>query len=284
MEKPHHLAAAFIAGFGVAKPGAEARMGRVSLRSKASGEIRRRQAAANICFEYGLYQVEQPSTSLAAHYANDWWETYEGALPLAAKALEAGTAGRDEWLTILLHIQAVWPRHPDFERDVNEQGARRGLPPVAGDFLERLRQAALKENRQVMAASRFAVLRRDERAERFLLNDKGFATFGDHEAGMVFPLTREVAVLMALGRVRPGEDYEQLPRVERIVNARGMRLLNDLAWDHAGIRCVISHPDDDPQLAGLTDHDRTFKMTPRRQRPYRHTREPRLLDWATATA
>ena len=207
-------------------------------------------------------------------------QTYEGALPGAIGALEAGTAGAGEWKTVLLHVQAAWPRHPGFERDANEQRAKKGLPPVTGDCLEHLRKAALDENRTLMAGSRFALLRRDRHAGHFLINDKGFASFGDHEAGVLFPLSREIGVLMAVGKARPGDAYEQAPYAEREVNARGMRLLNEFSWDHIGIRCVIAHHDHERDLTELVDHGRRFVMKSRYLHPYRHTRETRLLDWA----
>lgn len=279
-DKPHHLPAALIGGFGDPRPAAGLRYARVSVRRKNPDKILTGQAAQAICYEYGLYEVINPSPTLPADYAEQWWRTYEGALPKAIHALEAGTAGADEWKTVLLHVQAAWPRHPDFERDVNEQKAAKGQPPVAGDDLEQLRKTVLDENRTVMARSRFALLRRDRHAGHLLINDKGFASFGDHEAGIFFPLSREIGVLMAVGKAQPGDDYEKAPYAEREVNARGVRLLNELSWDHVGIRCAIAHQDDEQDLRALVDHGRRFVMKNRYLRPYRHTRELRLLDWA----
>lgn len=72
MQKPHHLSAVFIGGFGIRKPNAEARMAKVSVRRKDTGSILPNQAAASICYEYGLYEVQRPSADLPATYADDW--------------------------------------------------------------------------------------------------------------------------------------------------------------------------------------------------------------------
>lgn len=279
-DKPHHLPAALIGGFGDPRPAAGLRYARVSVRRKNPDKILTGQAAQAICYEYGLYEVINPSPTLPADYAEQWWQTYEGALPGAIRALEAGTAGVDEWLTVLLHVQAAWPRHPDFERDVNAQKAAKGQPPVTGDDLEHLRKTVLDETRTVMAGSRFALLRRAWPAGHFLINDKGFANFGDHEAGIFFPLSREIGVLMAVGKARPGDLYEQGPYTERAVTARGVGLLNDLSWDHIGIRCVMAHDNDVHDLSALVDHGRRFMMESRDLGPYQRTGELRLLDWA----
>lgn len=280
--RPHYLPAAFIAGgFGLPpKPDEELRMGRVSVRMKDSGTILRRVSAASICHMDGLYEVENPTPGLAADYADRWWATYESPLPRAVAALDAGTAGAGEWQTILLHIQAAWPRHRDFGRDATEQKASQGVTGLTSDDVEELRQTVLTENRETLVNSRFALLRRDRHADHLLLSDKGYTSFADLMLAVFFPLTREIGVLMAVDAAEPGDTYDQAPYTEKVVNTRGVGYLNARAWEHPGITRVIAHPDDEYLLDRLVDRGDSGMKTPQRLRPYRFSREQRMLEWA----
>ena len=252
-------------------------MAKVCVRRKDSGSILLNQAAASICYEYGLYEVKQPSIDLPATYADDWWSTYEGALIPAVRALEAGAADVAHWRAVLRHIRATWPRHPDFERDVAAQKAEDGVAPIAGDDLERLRKAVL-EDRSIVANARFALLRRAVGTDPFLLNDKGFASFAERSLGVFFPLSRQIGVLMAVGAGRCGDGYDQAPYAERVLNNRGIAYLNARCWLHEGIRMVIAHPDDERVLTGIGQAKAGLKV-PRHLRPYQGSRE-RMLAWA----
>jgi hypothetical protein len=282
--RPHYLPAAFIAaGFGTApKPGEELRMGRVTVRMKDPDKILRRVTADSICHASGLYDVQNPTPQLAADYADQWWAKYESALPRAAAALEAGSAGAQEWQTILMHLQATHPRHLDFGRDAIEQKANQGVTGITGDAVEELRQAVLEENGSMLAKARFALLRRHRHAEPFLLNDKGYTSFADIMLGVFFPLTREIGVLMAVDAAEPGEPHDQAPYAERSVNARGVAYLNARGWEHSGITRMIAHPDDEELLTRLADRGEVGMKTPNRLRPYRLSREQRMLEWAWA--
>jgi hypothetical protein len=79
---------------------------------------------------------------------------------------------------------------------------------------------------------------------------------------------------MAADSAEPGDTPDQAPYAERIVNARG--------WEHSGITRMIAHPDDEELLARLTDRGKTGMKTPNRLRPYRLSREQRMLEWARA--
>lgn len=257
-------------------------MGRVTARMKSTDKILRSVTAASICHATGLYDVQNPTPQLAADYADQWWAKYESALPRAALALEGGSAGPAEWQTILRHLQATHPRHLNFERDAIEQKAHQGVTGITGDAVEELRQGVLEENGALLAKSRFALLRRDRHAEHFLLNDKGYTSFADVMLGVFFPLTREIGVLMAVDAAEPGEAHDQAPYTERSVNARGVAYLNARGWEHSGITRMIAHPDDEEVLARLADRGEAGMKTPNRLRPYRLSREQRMLEWARA--
>jgi hypothetical protein len=277
--RDHYLPAGFVGGFGDLRPGKSRREAKVIARTKSPDAVSGPQAAQTFCYDKGLYQVAQPTAALPADYAEVWWKTYEKDLPDAVLALEAGTAGAAEWQTVLRHIQAAWARHLDFDRDAAEQKKQQGVVNLTGDCLEYVRKTALDETAKVLAAARFALLRRDRHAEHLVCNDKGFTTFGGADEGVFFPLNREIAVLMAVGKAAPGEVHDQAPYAERTINARGVTFLNNAAWDQIGIRLVFAHPDDEALLKGLTSQG-TGSIVRRALRPFRHTREPGLFDWS----
>jgi hypothetical protein len=238
--------------------------------------------AAEVAFEYGIYDVQNPTVDLPSDFAEQEWKKYEDMLPGAIRALEVGTFGTAEWQVALSHVQAVWARHPDFARDIGDQRAAQGQPRPIGDDVQRLRKQVLSETRTVMAHSRFALLRRHHRAaRRFLVDDKGFVPLGDqygNPVGVFFALSGSVAILMALGTAQSADDYEYGPYAERTVNAKGGVVLNDATWDHVGIRCVIGHPDDAMYISTLKDHDRQLRFKIR-YGPYSGNREPGFFDW-----
>jgi hypothetical protein len=251
------------------------------VRRKDPDKLLRKVKAEEIAFEYGIYDVQDPTPDLPADFAEREWEKYEGMLPGAIRALDGGVLGLADWQTILMHIQAVWARHPDFARDMADQSTGRGEPCPVGDDVQRLRKQVLPEVRAVMAGSRFATLRRHPAAVRFVGDDKGFVPIGDEHGnpvGVFFALSGSLAVLMALGAAQSSDDYEQGPHAERTVNAKGAVILNDATWDHVGIRCVIGHPDDADYVETLQDHDRQIKVKIR-YGPYRGNREPGFFDW-----
>ena len=73
-----------------------------------------------------------------------------------------------------------------------------------------------------------------------------------------------------------GGEYGTL--AERILNPKGMQIINEATWDTAGIKCVIGHSDDEQTIAALTTGEKTVRMPA--LGPYRGNREPSLFDWA----
>jgi hypothetical protein len=251
------------------------------VRRKDPDKLLLNMEAEEVGFEYGIYDVQNPTADLPADFADREWERYEGMLPGAIRALGSGVFDSTEWQTILQHVQAVWARHPDFARDVADQRAAQGQPRPFGDDVQRLRKQVLLEVRTVMASSRFALLRRHCAARRFLVDDKGFVPLGDEQGnptGVFLALSGSLAVLMALGAARPVDSFEQGPLAERTVNARGAEILNNATWDHIGIRCVIGHPDDADYISTLQGHGRQLKVKIR-YGPYRGNRERGFFDW-----
>ncbi len=172
--------------------------------------------------------MNTPDVDLPADYAETEWKKYEPKLPGAIRALDSGTSGPAEWQTILLYLRATWARHPDFARDVAGQKAAQGVTGLTSDDVQRLRRQVLTNIPAMMSGCRFALLRRGPGALRFLTDDKGFTPLGEpgRPPGVFFPLSGSLAVLMALGTARPGDDYEQGPYAERTVNAKGVEILN----------------------------------------------------------
>jgi hypothetical protein len=280
-DRPHYLPASFIGGFGQPDPRdpLDLRIARVCVRLKDPDKLLPNVKAEDIGFESGIYDVKNPTTDLQADYAETEWKKYEPKLPRAIRALDRGASGPAEWQTVLRHLRATWARHPDFARDVADQKAAMGVTGLTGDYVQRLRKQVLIDIPAMMSGCRFALLRRGPGAHRFMTDDKGFTPLGEPgHAGVFFPLSGSVAVLMAPDTAEPGDDYEQGPYAERTVNAKGVAILNDATWDHVGIRCVIGHPDDVAYIGTLQDHGRQLKVKIR-YGPYRNNREPGFFGW-----
>lgn len=132
-----------------------------------------------------------------------------------------------------------------------------------------------------MSQARFAVIRRGKNARRFLLNDKGYVSLGDVALGIrsaLFPLTGNVAVLMAVSEAVPGDDFEAGPVAERALNVRGMTIVNNATWELIGTTCVFGHPDDAPWIEALEGSEHTVRLP--LLGPYEGNRESGILDWA----
>lgn len=279
---PHYLPASFIGGFGQPDPRdpEELRIARVCVRRKEPDELLSNVRAETIGSERGIYKVDRPAVDLPTDYAETEWKKYEPKLPRAIRVLDSGTFGPAEWQTVLLHLAATWARHPDFARDVADQKAAQGVTGLSSDDVQRFRKQVLADTPVMMSSCRFALLHRGPGAERFLTNDKGFASVCElgKQPGVFFPLSGSLAVLMALGTALPGDDYQKGPYAERTVNAKGVETLNSGTWGHVGIRCVIAHPDDAANLAALQDHGRELKFKIR-YGPYRGNREYGFFEW-----
>jgi hypothetical protein len=282
--KPHYLPAALIGCFGVPEAG------RATGLRHAKVCVRRRQTpqkvfgpvkAENIAYQYGIYDVDDPSSDRPADFAETIWQEYEGRLPAAIRALEQGTFARVDWKTILLHVQAQSIRHPDYDRVAIAYIQEGGLPTPERDHVQRQRQATFRETRQWMARARFALIRRGTAAPRFVLNDKGYVPMHDtllDLKGVLFPLSGEIAVLMVVGAGQPTDDYEAGPLAERNLNAKGMESVNQVAWTVTEITCVMAHPDDADYLLQLPESGPTVRLP--RLGPYRGNREPGFFHWA----
>ena len=279
---PHYLPAAFIGGFGIPNPRRTGgRYASVCMRRRNAETVMGPLPAEKVAAEFGLYDVERPTPSLPADFADKLWEQYEGALPAAAVALESDGFTAQHWETVLLHVQAQSIRHPDFDRVASAHlGA--GVPR---DAIQEQRQVTHRESRRLLSRARFAVVRRSSHAPRFLLNDKGLTSFLDLEFGarsVLFPLTGNVAVLMAVDAAREGDDYEAGPYAVRRLNPKALRFVNGASWDQVHTRAVFGHPDDEQTLAGLRSTGQLARLP--LLGPYQGNREPGLLDWAFAYA
>ncbi|MGK4586216.1 hypothetical protein [Kitasatospora sp. HPMI-4] len=283
VQRPHYLPAALIGGFGI--PDARqsgARYASVLMRRRDEpGKLRGPIRADQVAVQNGLYDVDEPYEELPADFAETLWQRYETALPGAVQALEAGTFSRADWHIILLHIQAQSVRSPDFDRVATAYLIRQhGTTPLR-DHIQRERQRTHQESRRFLAQARYAVIRRAAPAQRFVLNDKGYTGFQDPiraTRGLLFPLSGNLAVLMALDTALPGEDYEDGPIAERTLNPASMAIANACSWGHSNIKCVIGHPDEAEEIAALSDTGDAISLP--KLGPFRGTREPGLLDWA----
>ena len=282
--RPHYLPAGLIGGFGEPDTGKHAGHLRYAWvcvwRTEDRGTVTRTRAD-NVAIQNGVYDVAEPGPDLPADFAEQLWQRYEGALPGAIRALENRSWTRDDWQTVLLHVQAQSIRHPDFARAVHEHVGEPAAARLGPDEMQAERQRTYQDTRAWMARARFAVLRHREPAQRFLANDKGYVPLHDvarDVRGVVFPLSGLVAVLMVVEVAQPGDNYEQGPLAERILNPKGMEIINEATWDTVGIKCVIGYPDDEQAIAALTTREKTVSMPA--LGPYRGNRELGLFDWA----
>lgn len=286
-ERPHYLPAALIGGFGEPDRGQRAknlRCARVCVRRPDKPEGTTIIRAEQVAVQNGLYKVDQPDPGLPADFAERLWQQYEGPLPAAIKALESGCYTQDDWLTVLLHIQAQSIRHPDFDHEAHSYITRFGATVSDRDQVQAQRQRTHAQTREWMARARFAILRRRKPAQRFLINDKGYVPLHDvvfDVRGVVFPLSGHVGVLMAVETARREDDYEDGPLVERTLNAKSMAIINEATWDTVGIKWLIGHPDDAQRIGELQSGPKEVKMP--KFGPYRGNREAGLFDWALRT-
>ena len=194
------------------------------MRRKDPDKLLRKVKAEEIAFEYGIYDVQDPTPDLPADFAEREWEKYEGMLPGAIRALDGGVFGPADWQSILMHIQAVWARHPDFARDMADQSTGRGEPCPVGDDVQRLRRQVLPEVRAVMAGSsrlRNATTpprRRQIRGRRQGLRADRRRAW--QSGGRVLRPVGLLAVLMALGAAQSSDDYEQGPTLNELSTLR----------------------------------------------------------------
>jgi len=144
-DRPHHLPASFIGGFGLpdVRDPLCLRIAQVCVRRKDPDKLLPNVKAESIGFEYSIYDVDTPDADLPADYAETEWKKYESKLPGAIRAFDSGTAGPGDWQAILLHLRATWARHPDFARDVTDQKAAQGVTGLTNDDVQRLRKQAL---------------------------------------------------------------------------------------------------------------------------------------------
>jgi hypothetical protein len=282
--RTHYLPASLIGGFGQPEKGRRSgnlRYARVCVRRLDDPERTTAIRADQVAVQNGLYDVDQPGQELPADFAERLWEAYEGPLPAAIRALESGSYTKDDWLTVLLHVQAQSIRHPDFDREALNYLAAQGAPAPGGDQVQSQRQRTHVETRKLMARARFAVLRRRDPAQRFLINDKGYVPLYDvirDAKGVVFPLSGQVGVLMAVQAAQSGDDYEAGPLIERTPNLKAMAIINEATWDTVGIRCVIGNPGDMTWISDLRSGPKEVKMP--KYRPYHGNQEAGLFDWA----
>ena len=203
--------------------------------------------ADNIAYDYNLYQVDDPCADLPADYAENIWKQYESKLPDAAEALEGASWNRDDWLVVLQHIQAVWIRQPGSDKDIRAHLASHGIPNPSNDKIEDIRRLIHEQMRGYLHTARFAIVRRHAAARRFIINNRGYVPMADsfdEHSGVLFPLTGNVAVLMARGAAQPGDDIEAGPIAELVLNAGGARSFHAATWNHVDIEFVAGHPDD----------------------------------------
>ena len=282
--RTHYLPASLIGGFGQPESGRRSgnlRYARVCVRRPDHPERTTVMRADQVAVQNGLYDVDQSGPELPADFAERLWKAYEGPLPVAIRALESGKYTKDDWLTVLLHVQAQSIRHPDFDREALNYLARQGARSPGGDQVQAQRQRTHVETRQLMAGARFAVVRYRHPAQHFLINDKGYVPLYDvirNARGVVFPLSGQVGVLMVAEAAQAGDDYETAPVTERTLNPKAMAIINEATWDTVGIRCVIGHPDDTAWISDLQPGPKAVKMP--QYGPYRWNREAGLFDWA----
>jgi hypothetical protein len=285
-KKDHYLPAALIGGFGMPNP-PETRRRRgwwVGTRPKTPSDAPpSRVQAQDIAYAYGLYAVENPTPDLPEDYAEEIWRTYESQLPDAAKAMETDDFADRDWQVILKHIQAVWIRNPGFDDDVRRSLAAEGTAEPTSDDIERLRRDAYRALEPMLASARFAIVRRGAgvpQVPRFIIDNRGFVPLHDvanNHSGVLFPLTGNVAVLMAYGVAQPGDDHDSSrPLPVLTLSAGGAEAFHAATWNHEGIEFVVCHPDDIESITRLSDA--TDAQLPR-SGPYRGNAGT-VFEWA----
>ncbi|MFE4758756.1 hypothetical protein ACFRIB_52955 [Streptomyces mirabilis] len=104
--------------------------------------------------------------------------------------------------------------------------------------------------------------------------------------GVLFPLSGEIAVLMVMNVAEPTDECENGPLDERILKAKGTKVVNRIAWAVTEITCVMGHLDDPVCLLPLPETGPTASFfRPGHSRRRRETRTPcRLAGYGHRTA
>ena len=184
--RPHYFPAGLFGQPDTGRRAGHLRYSWVCVRWTGETSVVPRIRANDVAIQNGVYDVAEPGP------AEQLWQQYEGELPAAIRALEAGTWTCSDWQTVLLHVQAQAIRHPHFTRAVHEHIGPAAAARLGPDDIQAERQCTYRDTRSWMSRARFALLRHRRPAPRFLANDKGYVPLHDirrEMRGVVFPLS-----------------------------------------------------------------------------------------------
>ncbi len=203
------------------------------------------------------------------------------SLPGAVRRFESRAWTTSDWITVRKHLIAESVRHPDFERAAIGYRAARGNPITNRDEVQDERLVTLANTPSLLARARFAILRTPEDGNRFVINDKGYATVEDVELsqkGVLFPLSGVAAILgvfeagVVTGRV------DAWLCADLTLTPGAVETWNLASWQHKETLCIIGHPSDKERMARL---DARSLMRPWLG-PYRRRGKEGPFEWAYA--
>lgn len=273
-----------IGGFGKPTRGSKAskaRESKVSVRMVSKpDEILSGVRASKIAAAWGEYTIDEPPPGLSPNFIDEMWDSYETHLRRAITALESGVYSPEHWGHVLDHVQAQSVRSPDFLVKATVYLAGLGIENPTRDQLQFERIKTHANTPQLMAESRFALLRQPLNGRRFIVNDKGYAApLWDPRfdcPNVIFPLSPQLAVLMVVGASQ-GDDHRAAPMRDLTMTTAAMDLVNEASWMLGGITCIMGHPEDESLMAAL---DMDKPLVPPILGPYRGTCDIGLCDWA----
>lgn len=277
----HYLPAALIGGFGIPSTRRKKtglRYAKVALREHDDpGEVKERRAE-KVAKTLGEYWIQHPSPGVSHEALDDLWKKYEPYLADSIKRFENGTWTIKDWKIVRHHLVAQSCRNPDYERQARQYRAAMGHPITHRDEVQNEKFNTLANTPPLLARGRFALFRVPEDDQRFVINDKGFATVEDEvvgRKGVLFPLSGTLAVVI-VNEVGPSANHSKafLSR-EFVLTSATVELWNQASWQQTEARCVIGHPDHEKRILSL-DHQ-ALRMP--ELGPFRRHGRIGMFDW-----
>ena len=253
----HYLPAALIGGFGIpsTQPGKTGlRHATVAVREHSQPHKIEARRAETIARKVGEYWVARPPAGVSPNFIDGYWDQYEPQSPWSGSALRKPRLDHQR-----LDNGAQAPHRrvgapSRFRARGNRLPRARGNPITNRDEVQDERLVTLANTPSLLARARFAILRTPEDGNRFVINDKGYATVEDVELsqkGVLFPLSGVAAILgvfeagVVTGRV------DAWLCADLTLTPGAVETWNLASWQHKETLCIIGHPSDKERMARL---------------------------------
>ncbi|HVX21284.1 MAG TPA: DUF4238 domain-containing protein [Acidimicrobiales bacterium] len=274
----HYLPASLIGGFGLPAASGRLREARVAVRRKRTGQVDRGlPKAATLAVSRGTYRLTNPPPGVDRDIVDKLWDPVENELSKLIARLERRRLQVGDDILLFGYVAAAAVRHPTFEAVAAEYQRRQGFPAPAGDDVQILRVAALRNQLPQIPTWRWRVLHSPEDAPRFMITDRGWMYVGEPDwpsHGLFLPMSPRVALLGYLDDIRLPPKRAAFDENLKMCQS-WIEWFNAAAWYDPYISALIAHPDDRARLSSLPDHN-DLRVTG--YGPYRYRQSQGLFD------